>query len=95
MVSPHLAFLSCFTPYTPAWSLRSAGQLLLEVPESRWKLTADRTFSIVAPKLWNNLPLHLRWTPSLSFLKPVLKPIFTSWPLTQCETKNLLDALII
>jgi len=46
-------------PYTPARCLRSADQLLLEVPRAKRKLRADRTFSAAGPKLRNDLPLHI------------------------------------
>uniref|UniRef100_A0A671UVC7 Reverse transcriptase domain-containing protein n=1 Tax=Sparus aurata TaxID=8175 RepID=A0A671UVC7_SPAAU len=52
--------------YAPARCLRSADQLLLEVPRSKRKLRGERAFSIAGPKLWNALPLHVRQAPSLS-----------------------------
>ncbi|XP_034562467.1 uncharacterized protein LOC117829052, partial [Notolabrus celidotus] len=55
--------------YAPARCLRSADQLLLEVPRSKRKLRGDRAFSVAAPKLWNDLPLAVRQAPSLSTFK--------------------------
>uniref|UniRef100_A0A669CTZ7 Reverse transcriptase domain-containing protein n=1 Tax=Oreochromis niloticus TaxID=8128 RepID=A0A669CTZ7_ORENI len=65
-------------PYVPTRSLRSAEQLLLSVPKSRLKLRGDRAFSIVAPKLWNNLPLHIRRSTSVLVFKSRLKTHFYS-----------------
>ncbi len=41
-------------------SLRSQGQLLLEIPRSHLKTKGDRAFSLAAPKLWNGLPVSIR-----------------------------------
>ncbi len=59
-------------PHVSARSLRSADQLLL-VPRSRSTHRGDRAFAVIAPKLWNELPLHVTLTPTL----PVLKTRFT------------------
>lgn len=60
-------------PYTPTRCLRSADQLLLEVPRSARKQRGERAFSVAAPKLWNSLPLHIRQAPSISTFKSHLK----------------------
>ena len=60
-------------PYTPSRSLRSADQLLLIEPRARLKSRGERAFAIAAPKLWNDLPLHIRQAPSLSLFKSHLK----------------------
>lgn len=44
-------------PYTPSHSLRWAIRLLLSVPRTRQELRRDRAFVLVAPTLWNELPL--------------------------------------
>ncbi|XP_037548511.1 uncharacterized protein LOC119425058 [Nematolebias whitei] len=59
--------------YTPSRSLRSADQLLLVVPRSNRRLRGDRAFSVAAPKLWNELPLHVRQAGSLPVFKSSLK----------------------
>lgn len=64
--------------YVPARSLRSSDQLLLAVPKSRMKLRGDRAFTVVAPKLWNKLPLHVRQAPTLQIFKSRLKALFYS-----------------
>ena len=53
-------------------TLRSADQLRLVVPLSRLKQRRDHAFAVIAPKLWNELHLHV-------------KPAFTPWLLTQYE----------
>ncbi len=51
--------------YTPARELRSEGQLQLLVPRARLKTKGDRAFSVVGPRLWNALPLHIRTAPTV------------------------------
>ncbi len=65
-------------PYTASRSLRSSDQLFLSVPRSRCKTKGDRAFSVVAPKLWNSLPLNIRASPSLDAFKSSLKTYFYS-----------------
>lgn len=57
-VFPHRTKLS--------WSPRSADQLLLRLPKTRLKLRGDRAFAVATPKLWNELPLHIRQASSPS-----------------------------
>lgn len=60
-------------PYAPLKSLRSADQSLLVIPKSRLKQRGDRAFAVVAPKLWNELPPHVRLAPTLPVFKSRLK----------------------
>ena len=60
-------------PYSPARTLRSAEQGLLQVPRTRHKLRGDRAFAIAAPKLWNSLPLPIRAAKNLATFKSLLK----------------------
>lgn len=62
--------------YTPLRSLRSSDLLLLAVPRSRLVHRGDRAFAVVAPKLWNNLPLHIRQAPTVNLFKSYLKTHF-------------------
>ena len=64
--------------YAPVRCLRSADQLLLEVPRSKRKLRGERAFSTAGPKLWNYLPLHIRQALSLSIFKTHPKTHFYS-----------------
>ncbi len=76
LAPPYLSEL--LHPYAPARCLRSADQLLLEVPRSKRTLRGDRAFSVAAPKMWNDLPLHIRQASSLSVFKTNLKTHFYS-----------------
>lgn len=69
-------------PYVPRCSLRSADQLLLRVPKTRLKLRGDPAFSVALPKLWNELPLHIRQASSVSNFKTFLKPTSSHWLFT-------------
>ena len=53
--------------------LRSSSQNLLAVPKSRLKTYGDRAFSVVAARLWNQLPLELRSVTSVDQFKTQLK----------------------
>ena len=47
--------------YHPKLNLRSANKFLFSVPRTRLVTEADRRFSVIAPKLWNQLPLPIRY----------------------------------
>ncbi len=59
--------------HTPVRALRSSNQVLLDVPRARLKNKGDRAFSVVAPKLWNSLPVHIRTAQSVGIFKSFLK----------------------
>ncbi len=59
--------------YKPPRSLRSAEKGVLFVPRTKYKRRGDRAFAVVAPNLWNNLPLHIRSAPTLGSFKSRLK----------------------
>lgn len=59
--------------HTPTRSLRSADKLLLQVPKTNRKLRGDRAFSVVAPKLWNDLPQPIKKATSVTHFKSLLK----------------------
>ncbi len=58
LAPPYLSDL--LQSYSPTRSLRSADQKLLTVPRAKRKLWGDRAFSVMAPRLWNSLPLNIR-----------------------------------
>lgn len=64
--------------YTTVRELRSEGQLQLVVPRARLKTRGDRAFSVVGPRLWNALPLHIRTAPTVECFKSRLKTHFYS-----------------
>ncbi len=65
-------------PYTQSRALRSTDSDLLHVPRARLKNRGDRAFSVVGPKLWNSLPIHIRIASTLSIFKATLKTNFFS-----------------
>lgn len=62
-------------PYSASRSLRSSDQVLLAVPRTRLKTKGDRAFGVVAPGLWNALPLDLRASSSELIFKKQLKTL--------------------
>ena len=54
-------------------ALRSADQLVLEVPFSRSAKATSQAFSIAGPALWNSIPVDIRLASSLSVFKSKLK----------------------
>ena len=61
------------TPHNPVRALRSSDKHLLVVPKSRLVSSGDRAFSVMAPKLWNSLPLCVRSSDSVESFKRDLK----------------------
>ena len=59
--------------YRPSRNLRSSGKHLLTTKKTNTVNYGDRAFSVCAPKLWNNLPLHIRQAKSLLSFKSQLK----------------------
>ena len=59
--------------YTPTRSLRSASQHLLKVQPARTVTYGSRSFCVCGPKLWNELPPHVRNAQSLVTYKKLLK----------------------
>ncbi len=64
------SLLSC---YNPTRSLRSQNSGLLVVPRIAKSTKGGRTFSYLAPKLWNSLPDNVRGSDTLSLFKSRLK----------------------
>ena len=67
---------SLLTPYQPHRSLRSASQNLLTVPRCISSFFGQRSFSYSAPRIWNDLPLAVRQSPSLNSFKRNLKTYY-------------------
>ncbi|KAF7651608.1 hypothetical protein LDENG_00107300, partial [Lucifuga dentata] len=75
-ILPYLSDL--LTLHTPTRSLRSADQMLLVVSSSRLNHRGDRAFAVADPRLWNNVPLHIRTSSTLGNFKTHLKTHFYS-----------------
>ena len=70
--------------YKPTRSLRSSSRNLLVIPRSELKSYGDRTFSVSAPKLWNNIPETIKCSVDLNTFKRnlrtyLLKRYFYEW----------------
>ena len=66
---------SLLTPYQPHRSLCSVSQNLLTVPRCNSSF-GQRSFSYSAPRIWNDLPLAVRQSPSLDSFKCNLKTYY-------------------
>ena len=67
---------SVLCTYEPSRSLRSSSERLLKVPKRTLKSAGERSFSFLAPSVWNSLPSYIRTQGSLSQFKSVLKTYF-------------------
>uniref|UniRef100_A0A8C6Q3C2 Reverse transcriptase domain-containing protein n=1 Tax=Nothobranchius furzeri TaxID=105023 RepID=A0A8C6Q3C2_NOTFU len=76
LAPPYISEL--LTPYVPGRTLRSGDLHLLKIPRQRCKTRGERAFSVCAPKLWNDLPLHIRLSSSIGVFKSHLKTYFYS-----------------
>ena len=61
---PYLSSSLC--TYKPSHSLQSSNEKLLEIPKQNLKSFGQRSFSFMAPSLWNSLLATLRNVPTLS-----------------------------
>ncbi len=65
--------------YSPSRSLWSADQKLLTVSRVKRKLWRDRAFSVIAPRLWNSLPLNIRTASTLGSIKSLFFGFFVAF----------------
>ena len=68
---PYLSSSLC--TYEPSRSLRSSNEKLLKIPKRNLRWFGKRSFSFMAPSLWNSLLATLRNVPTLSQFKSQLK----------------------
>ena len=63
---------------TPRSGLRSGSnnEYKLLIPKVARKTFAERSVSVTGPRLWNNLPSHIRTEPSPAVFKKILKTFF-------------------
>ena len=71
-------------PYTPVRSLRSADQHILQPGKARLRTYGERAFEYAGPKLWNNLPLHIKTAKSVGEFKRMLKTHFFKSAFEHC-----------
>ena len=62
----------CLNQYVPARELRSSTTKLVK-PDRNLRAYGQRSFTYLAPRLWNELPRHIREEPSLTSFKKQLK----------------------
>ena len=68
---PYLS--AVLSTYNPSRELRSSHEKLLVVPNRNFATVGQRSFSFLAPSVWNNLPCALRDIGSLDIFKSKLK----------------------
>ena len=66
-------FCDLITIKSYSYRTRSSQSLLLEVPLTRHKSFADRSFSVVGPSCWNKLPSDIRSSETMDMFKNKLK----------------------
>ena len=66
-------YLSELAIYKPTRTLRSGSQGLLVEPKTRLAKMGDRAFSNYAPRIWNQLPSHIKASLSVQTFKRNLK----------------------
>ena len=59
--------------YQTSRILRTSNDKLLKIPKRNLKSSGDRSFSVIAPTVWNSLPASLGNFPTLSDFKAQLK----------------------
>ena len=57
-------------------SLRSSSNIVLKVPKTKLKTAGDRSYSLAAPKIWNDLPHTVKNAASLQQFKKDLKTFY-------------------
>ena len=73
--------------HEPTRTLRSTSKVLLRVPtprEARRVATRERAFSVVAPRLWNDLPEEARLAPKVLSFRRQVKTYLFSQALNMC-----------
>jgi len=68
----HISIYHIYLYHQPSRVLRSSSQLLLEVPITKTEF-GRRAFSSALPQIWNDIPLPIRYSPSLDSFKRHLK----------------------
>ena len=84
-------------PYSiTAYHLRSSGQTLLKVQRTYHKTFGDRTFPHSGPSLWNDLPLDIRSSPTVTVFKSKLKTyLFNSLSFFNILINTILSQLLV
>ena len=75
--------------YEPTQNLRSSCEMLLKVPKRNTKTFGERSFSFLAPSVWNSLPSGLRIFSTLPLFKSRLKTHLFTTPFCQYDLCSL------
>ncbi len=62
-----------FNKDSVSYSLRSFNNDVFNVPKTNKKCCSDRAFSVAAPQLWNDLPIHIKCAKDVKDFKVALK----------------------
>ena len=76
------------TEYTPGRQLRFSGSRLLRVPRHNLERYGRYSYSVTAPRLWNDLPDSLRLIYSHELFKSNLKRSIHSFALKSCPIQT-------
>ncbi|KAK6191070.1 hypothetical protein SNE40_002818 [Patella caerulea] len=61
---------------TSSYNTRSSSQNMLLIPKTKYKTFADRSFSVMGPRLWNTLPESVKQCKTVTDFKKKLKTYF-------------------
>ena len=91
------SYLSSLIPrYVPARALRSSSSFSICVPSRKTTMAASKSFSSVAPNIWNALPNHLSSIPTLPVLEELsnitFSPLLTLTVVENLVRSNQLNA---
>ena len=86
---------SSLCTYEPSHFLRSSNEKLLKIPKQNLKSFEQRSFSFMAPSLWNSLPATLRNVPTLSQFKSQLKTFLFAQAFLQNPEMNVKVVFVI
>ena len=68
------AYLSSLLAYyKPTRTLRSSSKQLLQIPKCRLRNFGENAFSHFGPKIWNSLPVEIKYAKSVEQFKSKLK----------------------
>jgi len=90
---PPLYISELLSTYSAVRPLRSTTQQLLAIPKTCLKTRGDRAFSVIAPKLWNSLPLHNKSCNTIVSFKTNLKTHFYSLAFLEDQMSAVITGL--
>ena len=70
---------------TSSRGLRSSSKMKLTIPQTKLKNGADRSFSVSAPRIWNDLPDQVKQSKTVEEFKKKLKTHLFKLAFQNCE----------